>query len=69
MNSNVKQWIFGILGVVGFFFGLMLFRDAFRTYTALFAVIWVAIPIFACFLRRREPITQADRRKNARLPL
>jgi hypothetical protein len=54
VNPNVKQWTFGILGVVGFFWGLMMFGDAFRAYTAPFAVIWIAIPIFACFLRRQN---------------
>jgi hypothetical protein len=54
VNVNVKQWVFGILGVVGFFYGLMLFGDAFRAYTAPFAAIWLAIPVFACILRRQN---------------
>jgi hypothetical protein len=54
MNSRVKQWVFGILGVVGVIYGLMLFGDAFRAYTTPFAVVWIAIPIFACFLRRQS---------------
>jgi hypothetical protein len=54
VNPQVKQWVFGILGVIGFFYGLMLFGDAFRAYTVPFAVVWVAVPIFACFLRRHS---------------
>ncbi|MCX7006537.1 MAG: hypothetical protein NTY53_04690, partial [Kiritimatiellaeota bacterium] len=54
MNSNVKQWILGIVGVVAFIYGLKLFGDAFRAYTAPFATIWAAIPISACFLYRQN---------------
>jgi hypothetical protein len=54
MNSKVKQWVFGILGVVGFVYGLRLFGDAFRAYTVPFAVVWGVVPVFACFLRRQN---------------
>jgi hypothetical protein len=54
VKPQIKQWVFGILGVIGFFYGLMLFGDAFRAYTVPLVVVWVAVPIFACFLRRQN---------------
>jgi hypothetical protein len=52
MKPQIKRWVVGILGVLGFIFGLMWLGDAFRAYTVPFAVIWVAVPTFACLLLR-----------------
>jgi hypothetical protein len=54
MNKHIKQWVIGISGVIGLVYGLMLFGDAFRAYTLPFALLWIAVPIFACFLGRRS---------------
>lgn len=54
MNRQIKQWVIGILGVIGFVYGFILFVDAFRAYTLPFALLWIAVPIVTCLLRRRS---------------
>jgi hypothetical protein len=51
---RVKQWVIRVLAVIVIVYGLMLFGDAFRAYTQPFVFLWIAIPIFACFLCRRS---------------
>jgi hypothetical protein len=46
--------VVGIAWFVGFIYGLILFGDAFRAYTPLFAVIWLAAPIGAFLLHRKS---------------
>ena len=50
--DTIKQWLIGIAVLVAFLFGVMWFGEAFRANMLLFALLWVAIPIFACFLGR-----------------
>jgi len=52
--DTLKQWTIGIAVLVGFVFGLMWFGEAFRADMLLFALLWVATPVFAWFLRRRS---------------
>jgi hypothetical protein len=54
MTARVKKWVFGILGIAAFFYAIMLFGDAFRAYMLPFALLWVLVPIFACFLCRQS---------------
>jgi hypothetical protein len=57
MNSTVKQWVIAILAIIAFGYGLMLFGDALGAYTVPFAIVWVAIPVLACFLIRRSALS------------
>src|SRR5438552_10758989 len=52
--DTLKQWAIGIAVLVGLGFGLTWFGEAFRADMLLFALLWVATPVFACFLRRRS---------------
>jgi hypothetical protein len=33
MNTQIKQWVIGVLAVISFIYGLALFGEAFRAYT------------------------------------
>ena len=52
--DTLRQWAVGIAVLVGFMFSLIWFGEAFRANMLLFALLWVATPIFACFLCRRS---------------
>jgi len=57
MSTEVKEWVVGGVGLIAFFVAVSLFGDAFRAYTVPFAVLWIAVPVLACFLHRRDVLS------------
>jgi len=52
--DTIKEWAIGIVAFVALMFGAAWFGEAFRANMLLFALLWLATPIIACFLRRRS---------------
>ncbi len=50
MRTHISQWAIGIALLVGLLFAAFWFGAAFRANTLLFALVWIAVPVFACFL-------------------
>lgn len=57
MGAQIKEWLIGGVVLIGFFLCVALFGDVFRAHTGLFAILWIAIPVFACLLHRRDTLS------------
>src|SRR6266699_1069967 len=44
---DIKEWVFGLFGIILFFVFIAWFGDLFRAHTTLFFALWLAIPVFA----------------------